>query len=133
MIATAATEGWLRLGIVWLNGEAIAAQLWMVCNGKADIYKVAYDESFKAYSPGTVLTAHLLQHVLEKDQVVEVDYLIGDDAYKKTWMSHRRERWGIIAYHTRSFAGLLGAGREALGRGVKPILSRLRARDGSSR
>ena len=128
LIATAAAQGWLRLGVVWLGGRPIAAQLWMVSNGKAEIYKLAYDEAFKAYSPGSVLTAHLMQHVFEKDHVQEVDYLIGDDPYKKSWMSDRRERWGIVAYNPRTLTGLWGACREASGRAVKPWVSAWRAR-----
>ncbi|OGA95641.1 MAG: hypothetical protein A3E79_13955 [Burkholderiales bacterium RIFCSPHIGHO2_12_FULL_61_11] len=54
-----------------------------MANGKASIYKVSYDEHFKAYTPGTLFTAMLMEHVIEKDKVTEVDCLIGDDPYKK--------------------------------------------------
>jgi hypothetical protein len=47
--------------------------------------------------------------------VAEVDYLIGDDAYKQDWMSHRRERWGIVAYNPRTLFGLAGALKQMLG------------------
>ena len=123
---TCAERSWLRLGVAWLNGEPIAAQLWIVANGKANIYKLAYDEKFKAYAPGTLLTAMLMAHALEKDQVVEVDYLIGDDPYKKSWMSHRRERWGIIAYNPKTVSGVLGLSKEVLGRALMPVVTRIR-------
>lgn len=126
LLRTCAQRGWLRLGVAWLDGRAIAAQIWIVAHGKADIYKVAYDEAFKAYSPGTLLTAMLMQHVMEVDKVAEVDYLIGDDPYKETWMSDRRERWGIIAYNPRSPRGLLGLIREMGWRTLKPLVLRLR-------
>lgn len=124
LMRACAKRGWLRLGIAWLNGEAIAAQIWIVANHKASIYKLAYDEKHKKYAPGTLLTAMLMQHTFESDQVTEVDYLIGDDAYKQSWMSHRRERWGIVAYNPNSISGLLGLGREVLGRSLKPWVSR---------
>ncbi|MBA3058021.1 MAG: GNAT family N-acetyltransferase [Gammaproteobacteria bacterium] len=127
LIRACAERGWLRLGLAWLNGEAIAAQLWIVANGKASIYKLAYDKSEKKYAPGTLLTAMLMQHVIERDQVAEVDYLIGDDPYKKAWMSHRRERWGIVAYNPRTFRGLLGMNREFLGRAVKTAVAHAHA------
>lgn len=127
LIRACAERGWLRLGLAWLNGEAIAAQLWIVANSKASIYKLAYDKSEKKYAPGTLLTAMLMQHVIERDQVAEVDYLIGDDPYKKAWMSHRRERWGIVAYNPRTFRGLLGMSRELLGRAVKTAVSHVHA------
>lgn len=121
-----AERGAMRLGLVWLNGQPIAAQFWIVAHGRAEIYKVAYDEAFKSHSPGTVLTAHLLQHVLEEDLAHEVDYLIGDDPYKKNWMSHRRERWGLVARNRRSWLGFslwLADTAKSL---LKPIVQRLR-------
>lgn len=123
LIRTCAERGWLRLGVAWLNGKPIAAQLWIVANGKANIYKLAYDENFKSYASGTLLTAMLMEHAIEKDQVCEVDYLIGDDPYKKTWMSHRRERWGIMAYNPKTTSGIFGLWKEVLGRTLKPIVA----------
>jgi predicted ATP-grasp superfamily ATP-dependent carboligase len=120
-----ADRGWLRLGIAWLDDKAIAAQFWIVANGKASIYKLAYDKHFKAYAPGTVLSAMLMEHVIEKDKVTEVDYLIGDDPYKKTWMSQRRERWGIIGYNPKSIRGFFGLGKETIGKWLKPMLIRI--------
>ena len=123
LVRACAGRGWLRLGVAWLKGEPIAAQLWIVAGVKANIYKVAYDESFKAYAPGTLLTAMLMQYVIEQDRVAEVDYLIGDDPYKKSWMSNRRERWGIVAYNPASGAGRVGLSREKAGRVLKPAIA----------
>ena len=33
---------------------------------------------------------------------------VGDDDYKKSWMSDRRERWGVIAYTLGTASGLAG-------------------------
>jgi CelD/BcsL family acetyltransferase involved in cellulose biosynthesis len=126
LLQACAEKGILRLGLAWLDGAPVAAQAWIVAHGRAEIYKVAYDEQFKAFAPGTLLTATLMQHVMEVDGVTEVDYLIGDDHYKRNWMSERRERWGIVAYNLRSLPGLAGFAREALGRIVKHVRSRLR-------
>ncbi|KQZ26004.1 GNAT family N-acetyltransferase [Duganella sp. Root1480D1] len=122
-----AAQGSLRLGLAWLDGKAVAAQFWIVRNGKAMIYKLAYDESAKPYAPGTLLSAHLMQHVMEVEQVQEVDYLQGDDPYKQLWMSERRERWGIVAYQPRTLAGLAGALHETIGRATRRLRQRERA------
>jgi len=116
LIGLCARKRWLRMGVARLQGRAIAVQLWMVDQGKVEIYKLAYDEAYKAYSPGTLLTQLLMQQVFEHDAAVEIDYLIGDDDYKRGWTSHRRERWGIIAFNPRTLGGLVGWAREALGR-----------------
>jgi hypothetical protein len=127
MIRLCAAKNWLRLGVIRIGDQPIAAQVWRVGKRKAEIYKVAYDEAFKAYSPGTVLTARLMRHVLDVDRVDEVDYLVGDDAYKKNWMTHRRERIGIVAYELRSLGGLAGAMVEMTSRAAKPWVDRWRA------
>jgi hypothetical protein len=119
LIRTCATMGALRLGIVYVDGEPAAAQLWIVHNGCALIYKLAYDERFADLSVGTILSATLFQHALDIDKVTEVDYLSGDDAYKKDWMSHRRERWGILALNPRTPRGSLAVLRHIGGRAVK--------------
>lgn len=126
LIQMCADQGALRLGIARLNGQAIAAQLWVVVNKKAYIFKVAYDENYKSYAPGTLVTAMLMKHVLAHDQVTEVDFLTGDDPYKKNWMSHRRERWGIIAYNPKTLGGAAGFLKEVLGRALRPVMLRLR-------
>lgn len=120
-----AEQGSLRLGLAWLNGEPIAAQLWLVANGRCEIFKVAYDEAHKAVSPGTVLTAKLLERVIDHDHVSEVDFLIGDDHYKRNWMSHRRERWGLLAHDPRRLIGLIGLARECGGWLLRQLRRRL--------
>lgn len=123
LIRICADQGWLRLGVAYINEEPVAAQLWIVNGGAALIFKLAYVEQFAKLSAGTLLTAALMQHVFDVDKVSEVDYLSGDDEYKKSWMSHRRERWGIIAFNTRSFRGWLQIVRHIGGRAVKNIWS----------
>jgi Acetyltransferase (GNAT) domain len=119
LIHRLASLGRLRLGIARLQGRPISAQLWIVGEANASIYKVAYHESFSQYSPGTVLTSFLLQHVIDQDRVKEVDFLIGDDSYKQEWMSDHRDRWGIVAYNPRTFIGFALLLKEMFGRVAK--------------
>lgn len=121
LIRGLANAGQLRLGIARLAGRPIAAQLWFVHHGKASIFKLAFDPACAAFSPGTLLTAHLMEHVIDQAGAKEVDFLIGDDEYKKLWMSHRRERWGIVAYNPRTLIGLTLLCREALGRALRRL------------
>jgi hypothetical protein len=116
-----AQQGWLRLGILKSRGDAIAAQIWLVYAGKANIFKLAYIEGRNRFSAGTLLTAELMRHVIDVDRVHEVDYLTGDDAYKRDWMSHRRERKGIIAFHPRTLRGLFMGSKHSLGKLIRQI------------
>lgn len=121
-----ALAGSLRLGVVHVGAEPVAAQLWLVHCGKAHIVKLAYDQSFDKASAGSVLTAALMAHVLDVDCVSEVDYLIGDDAYKSHWMTHRRERWGLVAFNPSSLRGLARAVRHWAGRWRTSLAARVR-------
>lgn len=121
-----AARGWLRLGLASVDGEPAAAQLWIVCAGVASIYKLAYDERCASLSIGSLLTERLMRHVIDVDRVAEVDYLTGDDAYKRDWMSHSRERCGIVAFNLRSTRGLAAAAMHLGGGLLKTGLRRLR-------
>lgn len=121
LIRAAAAQGWLRLGVLRLGDRAIAAQLWLVKDRKASIYKLAYIKGFERFSAGSVLTSALMQHVIDLDGVQEVDYLTGDDAYKRDWMSHRRERRGIVAFHLGTAKGVWRAGLHIAGKNFRRL------------
>lgn len=121
LIRTCAAQGWLRLGLAYIGDQAIAAQLWIVCAGVASIYKLAYDEAHRSLSIGSILTAHMMERAIDIDKVRMVDYLTGDDAYKRDWMSHRRERRGMIAYNLATVEGAGSALRSILGRTLKRL------------
>ncbi|MFT6051770.1 MAG: hypothetical protein ACI9B9_001413 [Halioglobus sp.] len=106
LLKLAAEKKWLRLAVAYYDDRPIAAQLWMVSGGTASIFKLAYDEDFKQMSPGTILSAFLMQHVIDADGVTTIDYLSGNDSYKESWMTNRRERRGIAAYNTNNFGGM---------------------------
>ena len=88
-------EGLLRLAVLYVGPRPIAAQIWIVANNTASIYRLAYDEKWKQYSPGSILTKHLMQHVIEIDKVREIDFLIGNERYKQDWMTKRYELSGV--------------------------------------
>jgi len=125
LIRTCAEMGWLRLGIAYIDDEPAAAQLWMVNNGTASIYKIAYDQKFKDLSVGSYLTMRMMEQAIDVDKAQELDYLSGDDRYKSDWMSTRREHWGIMAMNPRTIPGALAIVRHVGGRAVKRIAQRV--------
>ncbi|AOR76210.1 GNAT family N-acetyltransferase [Novosphingobium resinovorum] len=77
------------------DSPAIAAQMWTVEGGTAFIHKLAHREAAKPLSPGSVLTAALMRHVIEIDRVELVDFGTGDDPYKQDWMDTQRPRFRL--------------------------------------
>ena len=95
IVAGFSRPGWSRLAILYVKERPVAAQLWFVHYGKANIFRLAYDEAWKKYSPGSILTSFLMEYVIDIDKVEEIDFLVGNDAYKQDWMSDRRERFAL--------------------------------------
>ncbi len=96
LVQSLAKPGWLRFAILYIEEKPVAAQIWFVAHGKANIFRLVYDQNWKKYSPGSILTHYLMKHVINIDRVEEIDFLTGNDAYKKEWMSESRTRWGLI-------------------------------------
>lgn len=121
LIRWLAERDWLRMGIARLDGQPIAAQLWMTSHGRANIFKLAHDEAFAQHAAGTLLTAQLLENAIAHDEVTVVDYLIGEDAYKQLWMSLHRTRMGLTAFNPHSLLGIFLITKETIARILKPL------------
>lgn len=100
-------RGWLRLAFLFLDDTPIAAQFWIVSNRVAYIVKLAYDEEYKKLIPGVILSTEIMKYVIDIDKVQEVDYLIGDEPYKKDWTPKRRERDGVRIFNNNCKGRLL--------------------------
>ena len=106
--------GALRLGIATIDGRAVAAQLWTVENGEAIIHKLAHLEDSVAQSPGSVLTAAMFEHVIDRDHVSRISFGTGDDRYKADWMDERAALYTVRLFNPRSPAGLWAAAKAGL-------------------
>jgi len=93
IVAGFSGQGWSRLAVLYVKEQPVAAQLWFVSHGKANIFRLSYDEAWKQYSVGSILTSYLMEYVIDTDKVEEIDFLTGNDTYKQDWMSDRRERF----------------------------------------
>ncbi len=114
--------GLLRLGILFVDNVPAASQIWLLSGRKAIIYKLAYDEAFKEFSVGSILTKEIVKYVLENDKVEEIDYGVGSEPYKKDWMDSTRTLIGIEAFNTRTLVGRARALRWSLSRLFKKFL-----------
>jgi hypothetical protein len=115
-IRAAADQGIARLGVWWIGDAPVAAQFWIIEQGQATVLKLAHDEAFKAHSPGTVLSAWMIRHMIETEGATALDFGRGDDPYKKDWVSERRQREGVLLMNPRHPGGIAALIRHGLGR-----------------
>lgn len=116
--------GLLRLGILSdMAGLPIAAQYWALDQEgrRATVLKLSHVETARALSPGTVLTALMVRHLLDVDGVGELDFGRGDDAYKRQWVGQRRQRIGVVIASPLHPAGVVAIARHAVGRVLRTI------------
>jgi len=125
IMETEGKAGALRLGLAYQDGTAVADQIWTVEHGTALIHQLAYREDAKDFSPGTQLSVELFRHVLNKDKVDRIDFGIGNDAYKREWMTDREPLFMLTAYNPRRLSGCWGLFKV----GGRKLLSALRLRN----
>ena len=102
-------SGTLRLGIGSVAGHAVAAQLWTCEHGRAIAHKVAHRPEAAAYSAGTLLSAAMFEHIIDRDHVDHIDFGTGDSNYKSSWMDQRAPLYTLSLYNKHRIAGLIAA------------------------
>lgn len=98
MMRWAAGRGILRLFTLRAGGRPIASQLWLAHRRRAYAVKLAYDEEHRPRSPGHLLTAAAMERFFDVEGVQQIDWLKGDDWYKKAWCNRRRQRLSLVAF-----------------------------------
>ena len=125
LLPPAAAAGVLRLGVMWVEEQPVAAQYWTVADGTATVLKLAHDDEWRSVSPGTVLTAHMVRGLLAEG-VGELDFGRGDDEYKASWAGLRRPRIGLLLANPREPAGMLALARHLAGAVLRRTRDRFR-------
>lgn len=107
LIRSSAAAGTLRLGFLYIDDQPISAQIWIVSAGRATAYKMHYDLSVKRYSVGSILTMKMCEHVIDVDNVEEINLGVGDEFYKRNWASQKRTLDGFLAFNPRTVFGVM--------------------------
>lgn len=109
-----AGAGTLRLALGMVEGEPVAAQLWLVENGTATLHKIGQDRAHDRRSPGSQLMAATIERLLAREGPLTIDLGTGDDAYKRDWADHREPLLRLEAADPRTLRGCLRAARWTL-------------------
>lgn len=117
-------QGALRLGIMRLGAVPVAIQFWIVWRGTATVLKLAHDEKFADLSPGTLLTAYMIENLMNEGSVTALDFGRGDDPYKQLWTSKRRQRIGLFGANPRSPEGAMILMRQHAGNWLRSMSRR---------
>lgn len=125
LVRTCAQLGILRLGVLYVNDKPAASQLWINTPGKAIIYKLAYDEDYRDFGVGSILSKELFRIAIDEDRVIEIDYGVGSEAYKKDWMSSVRTIQGLEAFNRKTLSGIALIGKESLRQPLGAIRKKL--------
>jgi CelD/BcsL family acetyltransferase involved in cellulose biosynthesis len=95
----ACEKGWLRLGFLFLDGYPIATQFRIVCGNTCFFLKTAYDVKYRTYGPGLILLLEMIKYVIDFDHVTRIDFGPGDESYKSSWASERKEMKRLLIYN----------------------------------
>ena len=116
----AARRGWLRLQMLNLDGETIAADYSCVLGDSIYVLKTCFDERHARLSPGAVLRAESIRSAIE-DRLSVFEWLGEPDSYKLHWGGELRQLIGIHAYRGSALPAYLYHHR------IRPAARRLRA------
>ncbi len=80
----AALRGWLRVWIMQIDGRDVAYDYILDYGGTVASLKTSYDDTYRAYSPGNLLSWHEFQHFFEIGKK-QIALLWGDLTTKQRW------------------------------------------------
>jgi len=99
--------GVLRLHLLHLEGEVVAAHLGMVAKGRAYYYIAGFDPAVARLSPGSALLAHAIEDA-EREGARAFDFLRGAEAYKYHWGAE--DQWTQRVVWKRTCSTASGSG-----------------------
>lgn len=115
-------ENKLRFGLLFVDDEPAAAQLWFLQTADDDsaeqknsellqttasIFKLAYSPKYQQYSVGSILSLALSEHVISKDKATIIEFGMGSESYKKDWLTDKRTRRSYQVFNPKSIYGKL--------------------------
>jgi CelD/BcsL family acetyltransferase involved in cellulose biosynthesis len=92
-----APRGWLRFGVLRLNGAPIAFHFGFEYGGRFIWYKPAFCTAHAKHSPGEVLLKFLLEYAIDRG-LAEFDFTVGNETFKYRFANRVRTNHRIRVY-----------------------------------
>ncbi len=89
----------LLFSVVELDGIPLSFHYGFDYNAKIIWYKPSFNMDYAKHSPGLLMIRHLLRHALANDKT-ELDFTIGDEAFKKRFTNTERYNYNIRIFKT---------------------------------
>jgi CelD/BcsL family acetyltransferase involved in cellulose biosynthesis len=119
----AAARGWLRLAFLRLDGRPLAFDLCIEAEGAAYVLKGGFDQEYRRFGPGVLLTYESLARAFESD-LATYEFLGGTAAYKLAWTDRTRDRARLQVFSRSP----LGVAQLVAWRHMRPLVKRVAAR-----
>ena len=100
-------RGWLEWNVLRAEGKILAAHMAVKIDRVLYLWKIAYDEEYKAYAPGNVLMANTLRTAFESAGTDEVNCLTSTE-WNQNWNMTGRRYYNVTVWPKRTlpfFAG----------------------------
>jgi CelD/BcsL family acetyltransferase involved in cellulose biosynthesis len=97
------SAGWLLFSVVEFNGQPIAFHFGFDYFGSIIWYKPSFEVQYAEHSPGLLLTRKIIEDGLERSRR-ELDFTIGDEAFKSRFANVSRFNVTLSVYHNRPSA-----------------------------
>lgn len=92
-----AAQGWLRVELLYLNGEPVAHILGAVLRGVYYALKTSYDEAYSTWSPGIVLFEYAIRRAFEEG-LATFDFLGDESRWKSELANDVRDHVDACAF-----------------------------------
>lgn len=125
--ASALLRGWLRLWLLELDGEPVAAWYGWRLGDVYSHYQAGFEPSRADLSVGFVLLAHTIRSAIEEG-AAEYDFLLGGEPYKRRFATNERSVQTVLATRARHPLSIVADGEAALWRAGRHLPPDLRAR-----
>ncbi len=105
---TAQDNGWLRIWLLRLGGQAIATEYHLEYAGITHAMRGDFDQGFEHLSPGSVLESAIIKHCFA-NSLKEYDFCGLPYGYKMRWSGKLHERRNVLFYPRRGYPAILYA------------------------